>query len=199
VLFYFSGHGEVEVIAPWEATLSDENSLISLEDLKAAFTSLTSRNNIVILDSCKSGSFASSASAIDLLPPNTGEAEIGDYAIWESPNHVGALLTRWISPEAGAPFTMLAAAGAEENSYEDTYGYFGFYHGVFTFYLLSAINRYDPDFDGWVSSGELMGYINYGLSTQFNVLNSYYATTAHQSGSSLDRVLFKSGTGPIIP
>ena len=166
---YYSGHGTVvadksgdeadgydEAIAPVdtaflpppEDTSIDESTLILDDELRDLLNGAKTEKGLIIFDSCNSGgvinkgfeSLRASPRAISAKGPGArdlgGSGTNGDLDILNMP--------------------VLAASGQNEFSYEHV----PLSHGLFTYYILSGLERLkaDGNGDGKVSVRELFGY-----------------------------------------
>jgi uncharacterized caspase-like protein len=182
VLVYYSGHGTTisgeAYIAPVDTAASlNTASLISTDELHAWLKALPSSNRLLILDSCDSGGFADSGTSMDSAPPNYGStAPYNGLApldqgfdaglIPTALNNAGALLSRAFTIRADPGILTIAAAGAEEQSYDDSQHL----HGAFTYYLLAAGSDAAADTDGnkLVTAVEAYTYATNMIKTNWN-------------------------------
>jgi hypothetical protein len=210
-LFYFSGHGmqyeSAEYIATlqdvWTSSVYDGETCYGLADVAvsaAAFikdaemgallsTYIPTARKIVILDTCNSGGFIGDGLEVDITPGttdpkiislatvNTLAQAIRNYASLSSTSQGG------VSPYNAA---VLSAAGADENSYDDS----GLAHGAMTYYLLQTQAEADLNGDGSVTVREAFSYVKAAVEENWNKDFPYYAFTPHVSGGPVDFVLY---------
>jgi uncharacterized caspase-like protein len=208
VLFYYSGHGgqfdyqgdtrewifpygSVDVGPTYYTVLS--NSIYDSE-LGTMLDVLPTKRRVVILDSCNSGGFMGSGLEADTVPPALSQhttlagkvtpatiiRAIQNYAAFSSAGSEG------ISPYKAL---VIAAAGADESSYEDGAPYD---HGIATYYLLKAPASGDLNGDGVVTVLETFALMKAGIDETWNsrYAGSGYVFSPHVSGGPIDLALF---------
>ncbi len=207
-VFYYSGHGTVYPVngvdAEWILPSGSIGgggvfvpaNAISDAELGALLDVLPTTRRVVILDSCNSGGLIGDGLEADTVAPvlagNTvfdGVVTIGtvfqaivNYASFTTSDNGGV-----------SPYNALtiAAAGADESSYESSSApYSG--HGVMTHFLLLAPESGDLDGDGYVTALEMFALAKAGIDTTWNVAwkGSSYVFSPHVSGGPIDLVLF---------
>jgi uncharacterized caspase-like protein len=213
VLFYFSGHGDLTndnstgIIAPYDTDFernSDgtpikvngidqilETTVISAPQLASMLAALPTKNVIVILDSCYSGNFVSSGSAIDVSPQDYSSMP-SFSAFSTAVANFGSLLSANASAGGQKSPIVISAAGSEEFSYDGTDA---MQHGVFTYFLLQAASKGDSNGDGVVTTTEAFAYtqkaiISWGSSLTAAEHANFIPFLPHISGGTRDLVLF---------
>jgi hypothetical protein len=212
VLVYFSGHGGLSndgstaLIAPWDFAFArvngfivykngiaqiDESTTISAPELSTMLAALPTKNIIVIFDSCNSGGFVATGSAVDASPQDY--SSMPSYSAFSTAmSNFGNLLVANASASGGKTPIVLSAAGSAELSWEsstfpippDTG------HGVFTYYLLHAVTNGDSDGDGFVTMTEAYAYTVSAMKAGWNSNPANVAFLPHLSGGTRDLVLF---------
>jgi len=199
VLIYFSGHGtyrsstDTTYFIPYLG-ISDEESpslyyslCVSPEELAAKLEELPTDKVFVILDTCYSGGFVDTGSALDSAPQDYSGAGADDSAVLAALGSFGKLLSANAEERDATPPIVLSAAGSEELSYEsDSRG-----HGIFTYYFMESAARGDEDGDGYVTATEAYAYAYAKLQSAWN---TYYPSADYLpriSGGARDLVLFE--------
>lgn len=199
VLVYFSGHGtsvaDTAYFIPHDG-LSGTAFCVSLSEIKAWFRNLPCRNKILILDTCYSGGFVDTGSAIDSAPQAYGPLDGGTTA--EFPSSAFSNFSRLLEMNAGtgdSDLFVLSAAGSRELSYESSG--FGGGNGVFTSFLISAAGNADADKDRLVTLSEAYSYASLGVKSYWNAQTwnqfngvGYADFLPHLSGQRRDVVLY---------
>ena len=207
-VFYYSGHGTVypyqgvdrEWILPSQSIDGSgffvPAKAIYDSELGEMLSVLPTRRRVVILDSCNSGGLIGDGLEADTVAPvlagNTAWAgkvtpaaifrAIGNYAKFSTADNGG------VSPYKAL---VIAAAGAEESSYESSSPpYNG--HGVLTHFLLQAPASGDLNHDGVVTVLETFALAKAGVDEWWNQTwaGSSYVFSPHVSGGPIDLVLF---------
>lgn len=195
VMIYFSGHGDVEsgtsYIIPYEGIYPTTGTsalelanCVSPANLSSMLSVLPTKNIIVIFDTCYSGGFVDSGSAIDSSP--SSYASMQSYSAFSTAmEKFGSLLVANASASGSKTPIVLSAAGSNEYSYD------GSGNGVFTGYLLDAATNGDSDSDGYVTMTEAYAYTAKKIKS-WDEANSYsvYPFLPHLSGGTRDLVLF---------
>ena len=202
VLFYFSGHGTTgsegtPYIVPYQGVTDSTSPEVKLSDcvspsdLSSMLTILPTKNVIVIFDTCFSGGFVSTGSAIDSSPQ--------DYSTMQSFSafstafaNFGDLLSANASASGGKTPIVLSAAGSQEECYD---GSSSQGHGVFTYYLLQAAAQGDANGDGIVTTTEAYSYTSakledWGATETAEDYPDGSPFLPHLSGGVRDLVLF---------
>jgi uncharacterized caspase-like protein len=200
VLIYFSGHGTVnsgiQYFIPYEGIADstsfgiDYDKCVSPAALSAALASLPTKNVIVILDTCYSGGFVDTGSAIDTAPQNYGFFDDGTAksTVMTALTNFGELLVANAEETGVTPPIVLSAAGSEESSIEtESYG-----HGVFTNFILAAPVSGDSNGDGYVTTTEAYAYAKAKVISSYNSTNLDSDFLPHISGGARDLVLFST-------
>jgi hypothetical protein len=207
VLFYFSGHGALfgneASIAPYDSIVPsnvgsinesysiDMSKLITPTILSSLVADLPNSRVLVIFDTCNSGGFVSTGSAIDASPQ--------DY--WQMPSYsalgtafanFGDLLSANASASGKREPIVISAAGLDESSYDGTGA---MAHGVFTYYLLESAISGDTNGDGIVTATEAFAYAvdkvqTWGRTQAANGYPGGYPFLPHISGGVWDLALF---------
>jgi len=216
LLVYYSGHGSVSgstaYIIPYDGLTATVMSYVDMgttyyyqkQDLAKWITPATltswmaavpAKHRLLILDSCDSGGFSLSSSAADLSPADysaisgsTTDSGAISTALSKLSSLISANLSNYGSPEV----QVLAAAGIDESSYDDSsHG-----NGAFTYYLLQAAASADTDSDGVVTMDEAYNYCKTKIKENWNALywNGDWPTgedfLPHISGGTGDVVLY---------
>jgi len=148
--FYFAGHGTTSssgdgCLLTHKSTANSEANDIGAKDLYAAVSALRCRSRSVMMDSCFSGGMMMSSRAV-----MRGHRQSRGYvrkgfspAIVKANQSDGAqfLSGRAIAPRAGVDICYMAAARANEQALEDTFG--NQVHGLFTKYLVDTLTKGD--------------------------------------------------------
>jgi hypothetical protein len=197
ILVYYSGHGLESngYLVPYDATsggaVTAPEKLISPATLSSWLGAAGCRNKILILDSCYSGNFVDSGSAVDTSPQDsntaTGTTETG--LLVAAISNLNSLIAASIEREGDPSVMTISAAGSEEQSYSGTSAWS---NGVFTTFLLDSATHGDTDNDGYVTTTEAYTYAKAGIATYWNPMYLVYgyALLPHISGGSGDLVLF---------
>jgi hypothetical protein len=203
----------VEYIVPSGAIASEEgwsggqtvveyygNEAASISDTELGAMldrAIPSARRIVILDTCNSGGFIGRGLDVDTTPSttdpnadprlvtlatvNTLAAAVANYASFSTTSATG------ISPYNA---TVLSAAGADEESFDDA----GHAHGAMSYYLLRICDggtlTADLNGDGAITVREAFSFVKAGLQENWNKVNPGCAFTPHVSGGPVDLVLF---------
>jgi hypothetical protein len=178
-------HGSIDAL--WNISL---DAAIADRDLEALVGALPCSKRVVILDTCNSGGFIESGADTDALPAdyslsaaidrNLVFQEALDAYLDYSPTPAGTGL-----PPSTA--LVLAAAGGDEESYED--GDLG--HGVFTYFLLESAASGDLNGDGWITALEAYAYAVSGAGQWNRRFSTSYRFLPHVSGGAVDFALFE--------
>ena len=207
VLVYFSGHGglsndgSTSLIAPWDFAFArnngfivykngiaqiDESTTISAPELGTMLAALPTKNVIVVFDSCNSGGFVATGSAVDASPQDYSSTP--SYSAFSTAmSSFGNLLVANTTASGGKTPMVLSAAGSAESSYDGTSE---MAHGVFTYYLLQAATNGDSDGDGFVTMTEAYSYTVSAMKAGWNSNPANVAFLPHLSGGTRDLVLF---------
>lgn len=195
VLFFFSGHGTQDedgnsYIIPYEGytdssspSFTSYDNCVSPSDLSSMLETLPTKNIIVIFDSCYSGGFVDSGSAIDSSP--SSYAAMQSYSAFSTAMaNFGSLLVANAAASGSKTPIVISAAGSDEYSYD------GSGNGVFTGYLLDSATSGDDD-DGYITTTEVYAYTAKKIKA-YDENNSYsiYPFLPHLSGGTRDLVLF---------
>jgi hypothetical protein len=158
LLFFFSGHGgtgpdvapydetdgEDEYICPYDTATGDYDSIILDDTLDTWLDSLDSNHISVFLDSCHSGGFIDKATEEEFPLSDRGDGFARDLS---KGGHV-----------------IITASAETESSWE----YAALQNGVFTYYLLEALNNLellDGNGDNEISAEEIFTYVEPLVST----------------------------------
>lgn len=201
ILVYYSGHGsdltETASLIPHDGILSpytyDTTAWISPADMSGWMAAVPARHRVLILDSCYSGGFSLGAGAVDTSPADysrangsTSDTLLLNAAISRFSALVQENLARFGSPE----ILTLAAAGSEEESYDDN----SHLNGAFTYYLVEAASSGDYDGDGFVTVDEAYRYAKARILAVWNTDRSHLLYDEdflpHISGGTGDLVLY---------
>jgi len=199
VLIYFSGHGTVDgttqYFIPYNGINPSTGELVlgncvSPDWLSTALAALPTKNVIVILDTCYSGGFVDSGSAIDTAPQDysslSGATETS--TVISALSNFGELLSANADEKNATPPIVISAAGSEESSIETSkYG-----HGVFTYFLLASASSGDSDGDGYVTATEAYAYAKEKVASAWNASYPGSDFMSHISGGARDLVLFST-------
>jgi len=213
ILVYFSGHGSTSTdnstayLIPYDGLFNTETKTtgglwIASYDLATQANWITpaqmttwmgnivSKNRILILDSCYSGGFVDTGSAVDASPQDsntiTGTSE--DGLLFSAIANLNTLLAASVSREGDPDVITVSACGSEEESYDDS----AHKHGTFTYYLLASADSGDTNQDGFVTTTEAFYYAKESVKAYWNSTHSIYgaALLPHISGGAGDLVLF---------
>lgn len=150
-------YGSMPISSEVEATLS---RAVSDAELAALFEPVPARNRIVIIDACHSGGFLPSSTGTDTVPRNfTGTEQavsLGDM--------VAGIRTYLGGRAEDAAMVVLSAAGEAEFSWESGTNR----HGVFTFFLLEALQIADHNGDGYVTVSEAYAHAAGRIMAEWN-------------------------------
>jgi hypothetical protein len=151
LLIYYSGHGDKGGIIPVDYRLNDETTMLPYDDLVRVLNLKPLKVKGLILDACYSGSAGSSLTArsagFDQLP--------GD--------RLQELLA---GVKDGQVFGICSSSESQVSFESDE-----MQHGVFTYYMLAALQRADFNRSGFVSYGELYHFVKYYMennATRYN-------------------------------
>jgi hypothetical protein len=196
VLIYFSGHGTyvngTAYLVPYDGISDDPSPTLHLSnciapaDLNSMLAVLPTKNIIVILDTCYSGSFVSPGSAIDASPQDYSSMPYFS-AFATALSNFGSLLVANAAASGAKTPIVLSAAGTNESSYDGT---MAMQHGVFTYYLLQAATNGDSNGDGVVTTTEAYVYTSAAIKSQWDANPYVTAFLPHISGGTRDLVLF---------
>lgn len=213
-LFYFSGHGigidsgsgEEEYFAPYDSAYGtsgyiDTSTLISTKEFSDALAKIPCKNKIVVLDTCYSGGFVDTGSAIDTAPQNYGtldDGTEGSTVITAFSSFGDLLVANAEENNATAPI-VLSAAGADEYSYENG----DYENGLFTYFFIASAAKGDSNGDGYVTAIEAYAYAKEKINDVWNSEewdNAYYYYESGEyadfmpriSGGARDLVLFST-------
>lgn len=201
LLVYYSGHGSVSgstaYIIPSDGITAGgslyQSDWITPATLTSWMTAVPAKNRILILDSCYSGGFALSDSAVDLSPADYSAlygATTDSGAVAMALSQLSSLIAENLANYGDASVEVLAAAGSGESSYDDSsHG-----NGAFTYYLLKAVTAADSDADGLVTLDEAYLYCKAQLKANWNALHAYSNDDflPHISGGTGDPVLYSN-------
>ncbi len=193
LLFYYSGHGgEVNDsywIFPYDvASLDYTETAINSEKLKTMLESSGAGLITVILDSCNSGGFVDNNITVDYIPADF------DHEDENTISFINESFSIYLTgAESNASYTVLSAAGANEESLEKSeYG-----HGIFTYFLLQTAQYADYNFDGYITMTEAFAFTAWALEYYNNY--SYYIDDVydieyypHVSAFPVDPLLFEA-------
>lgn len=199
-IFYFSGHGffipsaagEPESSADaYDETIVFYDTMITDDELGDYLSELSAVNKTVIIDACYSGGFIGDGFTFSTIEPDYTKDELS--ASFTPAKTLGMYMG--FTPNdrdlPGSSYTVLAASGETEESYES--GSVG--HGIFTYFLLQTPDAADYNFDGYISLIEAWRYISINIDSFWN--SSSYIGTAEQfmpnlSAFPVDPVLFEA-------
>jgi uncharacterized caspase-like protein len=202
VLLYYSGHGTYNgntvyilpynsivasnVGSSYETASLDYSKTISPSTLSTLLASLPTKNVIIIFDSCYSGGFVDSGSAIDASPSSYASYQGQSYSAFSTAlaNFGSLLASNAQASDAKTPI-VLSAAGSQEESVETS----AIGHGVFTYYLLQSATKGDSNGDGYVTMTEAYAYTAKYV-TVWDANEGSSAFLPHLSGGTRDLVLF---------
>jgi uncharacterized caspase-like protein len=212
IILYYSGHGctnanilifnvtptsQGPYIVPYDAvvstglTSSTIGNLIIPSELESWLAQTGTKNVIIILDSCYSGGFVSSGSAIDASPQNY--TSIASFSAFSTAiSDFGNLIAANASASGQKSPIVLSAAGSGEVCWSGTTA---MPHGVFTYYLLQTATNGDSNGDGVVTTTEAYAYTQKAIMSWDSSPTGCYAVGAspflpHISGGIRDLVLF---------
>lgn len=189
-VFYYSGHGlksgETEYIFPYDY---ETNGAVSDDQLGALLATVPCRKKVVIIDACNSGGFIGEGYSVDAYPDNWDGGSF--YA-----SSIADTIYNYLSvpSSSGIPYSeavVLAAAGAEEFSYEGS----DIMHGYFTYGLLEASGKGDADGDGYLSTLEMYKHArNFVTRYTFTITADPESGPylPHISGGPVDFILFEA-------
>jgi hypothetical protein len=207
-VFYYSGHGTVypvngvdaEWILPSQSINGggafEPNNAIYDAELGAMLDVLPTQRRVVILDSCNSGGLIGGG-----LETDTVSAQLAGHTTFAGVVTLGTVAqamanyAAFTTTDNGgvSPYHALtiAAAGADESSYESSSAPYGG-HGVMTYFLLKAPTSGDLNGDGVVTALEMFALAKAGIDTTWNATwkNTSYVFSPHVSGGPIDLVLF---------
>jgi uncharacterized caspase-like protein len=206
VIIYFSGHGSYvdsgwgypyfpaysgPYFDPYDAVsslgieISTMPYLVSPSELESWISEMGTKNVIVLLDTCFSGGFVSSGSAVDSSPQYY--ASMPSYSAFSAAMvKFGNLLVQNASASGSKTPIVISAAGSLESCIETS----GLSHGVFTYYLIEAATKGDSDGDGYVTATEAYAYAAQGVKSWDLFYGYSSAFLPHISGDTRDLVLF---------
>lgn len=198
VLVYYSGHGLATngYLIPYDAVESDGlihdlNKCVSPATLSNWIGAIGCKNKMLILDSCYSGNFVDTGSAVDSSPQdsNTSSGTYESGLIYTAIANLNDLISASVEREGDPSVITISAAGADEESYGGSSSYT---NGVFTTYLLEAATKGDLNYDGYVTTTEAFAYAKKAVKAYWNYIwaSSGIALLPHISGGSGDLVLF---------
>ncbi len=211
VLVYFSGHGHVmdenTYILPYDFHYSsyyDSSTYvngITPAQLSSWLGAVPARHRLLILDSCYSGGFSQGETFADMSPRDYS-ARSG--STWDTPfflaalSKLGSLVRANLEAYGDKEVQTLAAAGPEEESYEDNDP--DHMNGAFTYYLLKAGEMdsgtgrmyADSDADDLVTLDEAYEYTRKWLKLDWNDDFEAFGRDflPHISGGTENRVLY---------
>lgn len=137
LLFYFSGHGEEGGLVPHDYDRNNPQTLLQFSEIMGVLNQKKLRVKGLLLDACHSGSI--------------GPALISaskDAGAFDRMNQVVNTL------QNGQVFGLCSSAASQPSWEHPAYE-----HGVFTYYLLSALQKADFDNSGLISLGEVNWYL----------------------------------------
>ena len=218
-IFYFSGHGAQLALPSGEET-DTEDSLdevlalsgslptiynfmngntsadvlgvtISDDSLAEILSGLPTRNKTVIIDACYSGGFIGDGFTFNNIS--------SDYTLYETsetfaPIEAMNLYAGYTAVEGDLSqheFTVLAASGGNEESYETP----DLQHGVFTYFLLQSPSHADFNLDGYISLTEAWKYISASIDSFWNTspyIKPKYQFMSNLAAFPVDPVLFNA-------
>jgi hypothetical protein len=210
-VFYYSGHGTnlytingapTEWILPsgsinGSGTFVPANAIYDAE-LGTMLDVLPTTRRVVILDSCNSGGLIGQGLEADTVPPL-----LSGHTTWAgivTPAAIAQAIANYATFSASdnggvSPYNALtiAAAGADESSYEDDHLVpAGYLHGIMTYFLLKAPAEGDLNADGVITVLEMFALAKAGIETQWNPsVSAAAAFLPHISGGPIDLVLFE--------
>ncbi len=207
VILYYSGHGDWDeaagshCIMPYGSVTGTESdwafdpaAFMTSEEMHAALAATGVSQIVLVLDACFSGGFVQNGGGVELLPPAYGPEDVygGIPLPWPFSGELAPpLLMEFMgrgSDASGA--IVMAAAGAEEFSWEDAAAG----HGVFTTALLSAPAAADSNDDGTITALEAYAYAAERVNEEWNEMlgSSYYDFMPRLTPGSLDYALFSA-------
>lgn len=210
VIFYYSGHGAnidsswgsyyPQYSGPYFCPYNSLNStgyvdstsianLVSPTELQSWLAQMGTKNVIVLMDSCYSGGFASSESAVDASPSDYSRMQA--YSAFSTAfSKFGSLLVANAKASGEKTPIVISACGSGEESYDGTTA---MGHGVFTYYLLKAASSGDANGDGLLTTTEAYAYTSSSITAWIKAEGSregYPGFLPHLSGDTRDLVLF---------
>lgn len=213
ILVYYSGHGSTTpdnstaYLIPydglyntgskttggeWIASYDDttQANWITPAQMTTMMGDIGAKNRILILDSCYSGGFVDTGSAVDASPQdsNTLTGTTEDGLLFSAIANLNTLLAASASREGDPDVITVSACGSGELSYDDS----THKHGAFTYYLLASALSGDSNRDGYVTTTEAFSYAKESVKAYWNSAYAIYgaALLPHISGGAGDLVLF---------
>ncbi len=196
VVMYFSGHGyldetdRIAYIIPYDGITEDmrfvRENWISPADMVSWFQELATDRIVLILDTCNSGAFADPWNSIDLSPQQFTGTSFPVFPL-AAFARFGELVRKLSAPRTGAPPIVIAASGADEESWESPSILYR--HGIFTKYLLDSAYNGDRNGDGWVTATEAWHYAAKAILSRWNS-GAWTDFMPHITGGARDIVLF---------
>ncbi len=212
-VFYFSGHaGQYSISEPGGEAFdrddkverllmygsvyesggriqTDEDMMLSDDELKSLLSQIPVRKKVVIIDACNSGGFIGTSASVDQVPQDYTGGTIGITGN----NALKSLYLYFAYPHldnadiAQDEAFVISAAGEREYSYEDA----ALENGVFTHYFLDSAVHGDRDNNGAVTVTEAYRYTFDRIMSEWNNPNhSAYRFLPHVSAGPLDLILF---------
>lgn len=213
ILVYFSGHGSTTsdnstaYLIPYDGLfitgtkttggqwiasydLATQANWITPAQITTLMGDIDAKNRILILDSCYSGGFVDTGSAVDASPQdsNTVTGTTEDGLLYSSIANLNTLLAASASREGDPDVITVSACGSSEESYDDS----THKHGAFTYYMLASALSGDSNRDGYVTTTEAFSYAKESVKAYWNSAYAIYdaALLPHISGGAGDLVLF---------
>lgn len=172
VIIFFAGHGTPDIdltdrsddgvekyLVPYDADLEKISATcIPMSEFDLIFSSIRSRRVIFFLDSCFSGGGAGKTEVPDVLRRTfiSRPKRLRGFTITPK------FLTQLTEGSKGYGKVLITASQANEQALElDAFG-----HGLFTYYLLEALNGKADDGDGFITLKEAYDYLEERVAMQ---------------------------------